>query len=261
MGAWAGFLSAMLLTLVRVSGILVFAPFFSASAIPVRAKAVFAGAVAVLLAPLVATLPRAHAEIDFAALIGELAVGLVYGLILALLNEMLLFAGEIAGLQFSFSAVNLLDPTSSIQTPLMGDLFQLVGTLVLIAAGLDRILLASLVRSFRAVPLGTYAIQPITSHAIVESAGGIFLAAVELAAPVLAATMLVEITVALLSRLSPQLPVMSLTVPMKTLVGFAVLTGSLALWPRFIEARFAGLLDMAERLLQAAPGATGPVGG
>jgi flagellar biosynthesis protein FliR len=164
-------------------------------------------------------------------------------------------------LQFSFSAVNLLDPTSSIQTPLMGDLFQLVGTLVLIAAGLDRILLASLVRSFRAVPLGTYAIQPITSHAIVESAGGIFLAAVELAAPVLAATMLVEITVALLSRLSPQLPVMSLTVPMKTLVGFAVLTGSLALWPRFIEARFAGLLDMAERLLQAAPGATGPVGG
>ena len=261
MGAWAGFLSAMLLTLVRVSGILVFAPFFSASAIPVRAKAVFAGAVAVLLAPLVATLPRAHAEIDFAALIGELAVGLIYGLILALLNEMLLFAGEIAGLQFSFSAVNLLDPTSSIQTPLMGDLFQLMGTLVLIAAGLDRILLASLVRSFRAVPLGTYAIQPITSHAIVESAGGIFLAAVELAAPVLAATMLVEIAVALLSRLSPQLPVMSLTVPMKTVVGFAVLTGSLALWPRFIEARFAGLLDMAERLLQAAPGATGPVGG
>jgi flagellar biosynthesis protein FliR len=102
MGAWAGFLSAMLLTLVRVSGILVFAPFFSASAIPVRAKAVFAGAVAVLLAPLVATLPRAHAEIDFAALIGELAVGLVYGLILALLNEMLLFAGEIAGCNSAF---------------------------------------------------------------------------------------------------------------------------------------------------------------
>jgi flagellar biosynthesis protein FliR len=261
MNAWASFSSAMVLTLIRVSGIMVFAPFFSSAAIPVRAKAVFGGAVAFLLAPLIATLPRAHAQLDFAAIIGELAVGLVYGLVLALLNEMLLFAGEIAGLQFSFSAVNLLDPTSSIQTPLMGNLFQLMGTLVLIAAGLDRILLASLVRSFHAVPLGTYAIQPLTSQAIVESAGGIFLAAVELAAPLLAATMLVEIAIALLSRLSPQLPVMSLTVPMKTLVGFAVLTGSLALWPRFIEARFAGLLDMAERLLQVAPGATGPVGG
>jgi flagellar biosynthesis protein FliR len=49
--------------------------------------------------------------------------------------------------------------------------------------------------------------------------------------------------------------VMSLTVPLKTMVGFAVLTGSLALWPRFIEARFSGLLDLAERLLQIAPGA------
>ena len=82
-----------------------------------------------------------------------------------------------------------------------------------------------------------------------SAAGGIFLAGVELAAPVLAATMLVEIAVALLGRLSPQLPVMSLTVPLKTLTGFAILAGSLALWPRFIEARFSGLLDMAERLI------------
>jgi flagellar biosynthetic protein FliR len=135
----------------------------------------------------------------------------------------------------------------------MSDLFQLMGSLTVITAGLDRIVLASLARSFRAVPLGSYVLLPSTAHAVVQADGGIFLAAVELAAPVLAATMLVEITVALLSRLSPQLPVMSLTVPLKTLVGFAVLIGSLALWPRFIEARFASLLDLAERLLQSAP--------
>jgi flagellar biosynthesis protein FliR len=44
----------------------------------------------------------------------------------------------------------------------MGELFQLMGTLVLLAAGLDRILLASMVRSFRIVPLGTYAMAPAT---------------------------------------------------------------------------------------------------
>ena len=184
-------------------------------------------------------------------LLGELAVGLVYGLTLALLNEMLLFAGQIAGLQFSFSLVNLMDPASPIQTPLMGELFQLMGTLVMIGAGLDRILLASMVRSFRAAPLGSFALAPTTTLAIVRAAGGIFLAAVELAAPVLAATMLVEIAVSLLGKLSPQLPVMILTVPLKTLTGFAILTGSLALWPRFIEARFGGLLDLAERLIAA----------
>ena len=178
----------------------------------------------------------------------------MYGLALTLLNEMMLFAGQIAGVQFSFSMVNLLDPTSSIQTPLLGDLFQLMGTLVVIAAGLDRILLASLVRSFRVAPLGSFALAPQSALAIVRAAGGIFVAAIELAAPVLAATMLVEVAVSLLGKLSPQLPVMNLTVPLKTLTGFALLTGSLALWPRFVEARFGGLLDLAERLI-AVPGA------
>jgi flagellar biosynthetic protein FliR len=249
MNDWSTFLSAMTLTLVRVSGMVLFAPFFSATAIPIRVKAIFAGMVAFLLAPLVAELPGARVNLGFSSLVGELAVGLVYGLALALLNEMMLFAGQIAGLQFSFSLVNLLDPASNIQTPLLGELFQLMGTLVVIAAGLDRILLASMVRSFRVVPLGAYALAPSAAMAIVRAAAGIFLAAVELAAPILAATMLVEVAVALLGKLSPQLPVMNLTVPLKTLTGFLLLTGALALWPRFIEARFAGLLDMAERLI------------
>jgi flagellar biosynthesis protein FliR len=120
---------------------------------------------------------------------------------------------------------------------------------VVLASGLDRILLASMVRSFRVAPLGSYAMAPVTTLATVRAAGGIFLAAVELAAPVLAATMLVELSIALMGKLSPQLPVMSLSVPLKTLTGFALLTGSLALWPRFIEARFDELLDLAQRLI------------
>ncbi len=253
MPEWSHFLSAMTLGLVRVSGMVVFAPFFSSAVIPSRAKAVFVLSVTYLLAPLVAGLPGARAEVSFGSLLGELAVGLIYGLTLALLNEMLLFAGQIAGMQFSFSLVNLLDPATAIQTPLLGELFQLMGTLVMITAGLDRILLASMVRSFRAVPLGGFAMAPATTLGIVQAAGGIFLAAVELAAPVLAATLLIEVAVALMGKLSPQLPVMSLTVPLKTLTGFAVLTGSLALWPRFIEARFDGLLDLAQKLIAARP--------
>jgi flagellar biosynthesis protein FliR len=239
---------------VRVSGVVMFAPLFSSAAFPVRTKAVFAGAVAFLLTPVVAALPQASAEISFAALLGELAVGLVYGLTLALLSEMLLFAGQIVGLQFSFSLVNLMDPTTNTQTPLMGELFQLMGTLVVIAAGLDRILLASVVRSFRAVPLGHFALTQASAAGIVRAAAGIFLAGVELAAPVLAATMLVEIAISLMGKLSPQLPVMNLTVPVKTITGLLILAGSLALWPRFVEARFASLLDFAERLISS-PGA------
>jgi flagellar biosynthetic protein FliR len=249
MSDWTHFLSAMTLALVRLSGMVAFAPFFSSTALPARVKAIFVGALAFLLAPLVAALPEANVSLSFTSLLGELAVGLVYGLWLTLLSEMLIFAGQIAGLQLSFSLVNLLDPSSAIQTPLLGDLFQLMGSLVVIAAGLDRILIASVVRSFRVAPLGGFALTQPTALALVRAAAGIFLAAVELAAPVLAATILVEVAVSLVGKLSPQLPVMSITVPLKTVTGFGILLGSLALWPRFIEARFAGLLDMAERLV------------
>ncbi|HEY3703657.1 MAG TPA: flagellar biosynthetic protein FliR [Terracidiphilus sp.] len=260
MSDWPTFLSAMTLALIRLSGMVLFAPFFSSNALPVRAKAVFVLAVAYLLAPLVATLPNAHAEVNFTAILGELGVGLVYGLTLALLNEMLLFAGQVMGVQFSFSLVNVMDPSSPIETPLLGELFQMMGTLVIITAGLDRILLASMVRSFRAVPLGTYALMPVTGLGIVRAAGGVFVAAVELAAPVLAATMLVEFSIALMGKLSPQLPVMNLTVPVKTLTGFVILAGSLALWPRFIEGRFSSLLDLAEKLI-AGNGSAAGLGG
>lgn len=244
---------ALALALVRVSAMIALAPFFTARSIPVRTKAVFALAVCVLLIPVVAVTSSQGKtiELSFTGLLGEVAVGAIYGLTLSLFNEMLLLAGQIVGLQFSFSLVNLLDPASEIQTPLMGDLFQIFGTLVLIAAGLDRIMLASMVRSLRAVPLGSFplAAVPATAHVLVPMLSGSFFAALELAAPVLAATILVEISVALLGKLSPQLPVISLTVPMKTLTGFVLLIGSLALWPRFIEARFSNLLDVAERLI------------
>ena len=55
----------------------------------------------------------------------------------------------------------------------------------------------------------------------------------------------------MLGKLSPQLPVMSLTVPLKTVAGFVLLAASIALWPRFIEARFESLLDLAEKLVAA----------
>ncbi len=255
---WNAMAAAFALAMVRVSAMLALAPFFLSPSIPRQTKAVFALAVSVLLVPAIAV-SAAHGSpihLTFSGLVGEVAVGALYGLTLSLFNEMLLLAGQTVGLQFSFSLVNLLDPASEIQTPLMGDLFQLLGTLVLITAGLDRVLLASMMRSLHVIPLGTFPLTRIAASAqvLVPLLSGSFFAALELAAPVLAATILVEISVALLGKLSPQLPVISLTVPLKTLTGFVLLIGSLALWPRFLEGRFSSLLDVAERLIAPAGG-------
>lgn len=249
---WPHFLAAMVLVAIRLSGLMVFAPVFSSDAIPARIKAFFVLASSVLLAPVVSALPLAHVELDMSAVIGELSVGLIFGFGLTMLGEILSFCGQLLGFQFSFSLVNLLDPNSPVQTPLFGQMFALLGTTVLLASGLDRSMLRAFLRSFADAPVGAVFFDAHTGLAFLGMMSGVFFAALQLAAPVMAATMLVEVAVALVGKLSPQLPVMAIAIPAKTLLGYTVLIGSLALWPRFLEMHFSRLLDSAERLVRHA---------
>jgi len=246
---WPQFLTVAVLVMIRVSGLMVFAPFFSSSAIAPRIKAGFVFAIALLIAPAVGAVPDARPTLDMISVLGELGVGLVFGVALMMLNEALIFAGTLLGMQFSFSLVNLLDPNSKIETPVLGQMLSWLGLLVLMGAGLDRTLLAAIVRSFRSVPVGHAMVQGKTGIALASMAGGIFLAGLQLAAPVIAAALVVEITVALIGRMAPQLPAMVLGIPLKTLASFTVLVASLALWPGWIEGRFTALLDAAGRLI------------
>lgn len=246
---WPQFLTAALLVMIRLSGLMVFAPLFSSAAIAPRIKAGFVIAITVLLAPAVAAVPNARVTLDLRAVLGELGVGLVFGLSLMLLNEALTFAGTLLGIQFSFSLVNLMDPNSMIETPVLGQMLGWLGVLVIIGAGLDRSLLAALVRSFRTVPVGQAVIQAKTGAVLAVMAGGIFLAGLQLAAPVIAASLAVEVVIALIGRLSPQLPTMVLSIPLKTMVSYAVLIASLAVWPGWIDRHFTALLDAAGRVM------------
>ena len=86
----------------------------------------------------------------------------------------------------------------------MGELFQLMGTLVVITARAGpHSARPRWCAAFVPFRWAAYALAPPAALGIVAAAGGIFLAALELAAPVLAATMLVEVAVSLLGKLSP----------------------------------------------------------
>lgn len=251
---WTAFLTIALLVLVRVSSLMIFAPVFSSIAIPARIKAGLVLAITFLLAPVVSALPATThiaggVQLDGVALLGELSVGMIFGFSLNLLNEALLFAGFLLGMEFSFSLINLLDPNTRVDTPILGQLLGWLGVLVVIGSGLDRTLLAALMRSFATAPIGQEVLSMKSSAALASMAGGIFLAGLQLAAPVMAATMAVEVTVSLIGRLSPQLPVMFVSIPAKTLVAYVVLIASLAIWPSYIERYFVSLLNGAARLV------------
>lgn len=246
---WTRFLEAALLVCIRVSGLFVFAPIFSSQALPPKVKSVFLVVLTVVLAPAAAGLPGSHVEVGLRSVLGELGVAAIFGLSLAMLNELASLAGQLLGMQFSFSLVNLLDPNSEVQTALLAQMLGLLEITVLLAAGLHRTILAALLHTFAVVPLGAGLAPRTIGLPLVGTMSGVFLSALQLAAPVISATLLIEIGIALMSKVSPQLPVLALTVPAKTILGYVVLLGSLALWPAFFEARFDGLLNTAQGML------------
>jgi len=246
---WSPYLQAGVLVLIRLSGLLIFAPLFSSAAIPARVKAGFVIAMTFLVAPLAGAVPNANVALNAGTVLGELGVGLLFGLSLMLLSEAIAFAGMLLSMQFSFSLVNLIDPNSMIETPVLGQMLGWLNLLVLIGAGLDRSLLAALIRSFSTVPVGHALMQINTGLGFARLAAGIFLAGLQLAAPVIAAAMVVEVTVGLVARMSPQLHAMVVGVPLKTMVSYVVLLASLAVWPGWLERHFNSLLDAAQKLI------------
>jgi flagellar biosynthetic protein FliR len=249
---WVGlepYAAAAVLVATRLSGLLVFAPVFSSPAIAPRMKAGFVFAMTLLLAPVVGEVPGSRAAIDVRSVLGELAVGLVFGLCLTMLAESLLMAGTLLGVSFSFSLVNLLDPNTMVETPVLGQMLGWLLILTVLSAGLDRVLIAALVSSFRMVPLGVAVMPKTTGTALAGMAAGIFAAGLQLAAPVMASALAVEVTISMVSRLAPLLPVQVVGIPLKTLSSYVVLIGSLAVWPGWMERHFLLLLDAAGRLL------------
>lgn len=249
--ALEGLLSAALLLTMRISSALMTMPVFSSPGIPARVKAMFVLALVILLAPVAQVIPGTQLTLTASSLLSEVAVGLSFGLTLSLLNEALLFAAALMSTAFSFSLANLLDPNSMVETEVLGTVLSWMGLLVLLAAGLHRTMLSALLRTLVAVPLGHAPSAMHTGEALIGMASGIFLAGVQLAAPVVAAALLIEVAIGLVGRLAPALPAQIASVPIKTLVSFVVLIAALAVWPSWIEHRFVLLLDAAQRGLRA----------
>jgi flagellar biosynthetic protein FliR len=244
-------LTAGVLVTLRFGSALVTMPVFSSPGIPARVKALFVLTLAVVLTPVAAYLPGAQPNLTAPALLSEVAVGLFFGLTLAFLNEALLFAASMMSSAFSFSLANLMDPNSQVETEVLGTVLSWFGILVLLSAGLHRTMLAALMRTLVTVPLGHAPVAMHTGSQIAGMASGIFFSGVQLAAPVVAAALLVEVAVGIVGRMAPALPAQIASVPIKTIVSYVVLIGALSLWPAWIEHRFAALLDAAQKGLRA----------
>jgi flagellar biosynthesis protein FliR len=245
--------AALLFVGVRIAGVMSFAPFLSGDTIAPQVKAGFTLALTALLYPAVGIVGVSLGTAGWVRVVAtEALIGLLLGLALQFIFEAAQVAGQIVGVQTGFSLVTLLDPQTEADTPVLTIFHQLIALLIFLQLHVEHWLLRGLAASFSYLPPGSAFSNPALGAALLHAAGGIWLVGVEIAAPVLAATLISDVALGFLGKASPQLPVVFVGLSVKTLLGLAVLAGTLTLWPRLFEKRFANALILGEHLLHLA---------
>ena len=115
---------------------------------------------------------------------------------------------------------------------------------------MDHLILLSLLRTFRTLPPGSFRINDVATLRLVPMLSSILSAGLQLVVPLASITVFVELTVALLSRLSPYLPTSAVIVPLKTTVSMVVMISGLAAWQKYLQADFGHVLDGTQYLLE-----------
>jgi flagellar biosynthetic protein FliR len=182
------------------------------------------------------------------ALARESLLGAILGYAFSLFLVPARVAGEFIGQEMGLSLANLTDPAGENSATLLGQLFEMIGVLVLFAIDGHHVWLASLHATFERWPIG----GPIESLPVVPLVSGLAAAhewGLILAAPVGICTFVTAIVLALMARTSPQLNLFSIGFALRLTVG--LLAAALFL-PEFVTS-FAAIAsrfsDFLSRLL------------
>jgi flagellar biosynthesis protein FliR len=230
-----------LLVLARVSGVLVFVPIPGFSAGPDTSRIILALALAVALFPVWparAFAGRLNGPVDgllLGRLLGwmaiEAALGLTIGVAIAVLLEALQMGAQILGFQAGYSYASTVDPSTQADTTTLQLMAQLLAGLLFFAFGLDRHVLRVLANSLEWPRDGILPGQSAAAGAIVHLSAAIFSTGLQLAMPVLALLVLLDVAFAVLGRLHAQMQLLSLSFAIKMLVGLAFLAVILGIYP------------------------------
>jgi flagellar biosynthetic protein FliR len=235
---------------VRLTGLMLFAPFFGSMSMAPRMKAGLVVAMSVLLYPVVSpTLPVGPLQAWPQMVLMELLIGAALGIATNLVFDAVQMAGQVLSVQMGFSLVNIIDPQTQVESTVMATLHQTIAMLIFLRLDVHLWLLEAMGRSFRVLPPGGGHISALFTLAAVRAAGMVFTLGLQMAAPAFSATLIADVVLALLGKASPHAPLMLLGAPVKILLGFAVLYAALKYWPSILERFFVMSMQLSERLL------------
>lgn len=234
----------LLLIFLRVLGLFTSAPVLSNRLVPIQMRIAIAFGVAMIVSPLFQDPAMPETLIGLVpAAVKEVLVGLIMGFVASLVFSAVQLAGQILDVTMGISIMNVLDPTTMTQMPLLGNLLYITGLLVFFAVGGHQMLIMALMDSYALVPLGTATFTSTVAEFMVGLASEMFIIGIKVAAPVMAALFVTVVALGMLNRAVPQMNVFVIGLPVQLGVGILILAIAIPLYVSFLTILFRTLFD------------------
>ncbi len=224
---------SFVLALTRVAGLWVFVPIPGGPATPEVVRVVSSVGLTIVLFPFWPHLPLSSPSIGqiLSWMASEAAFGITAGLIMTVLAEAFTFGAQVLSLQAGFSYASTIDPTNHTDTGILALLVQLLAGFLFFSIGAERWLISALAESFHRIPAGAYTPEPATALAITRLFGQALTLGLRCALPVVSLLVLLDLALALASRVNAQLQLLSLAFPAKLALSFVALALAVSVIP------------------------------
>lgn len=220
-----GILFDFTMVLTRVSAFFLILPIFGFKAIPVRIKVTLAIFVSIFFTMVSPLEVRSNAgqqisTLEIVLLLSNEAIyGLCLGLIVRTVFASVKFCGRIAERQMGLAMAQILDPLTGEQAQPLGMLMEMIFIIAFLSANGHHMFLLTLSRSYEAFPAGSIPTLPVMVGGIVKSGSTLLIAGLRLAAPMLAAFLLLMVVLGVLARVAPETNILFISLPLRVGLG------------------------------------------
>ncbi len=241
-----------LLILVRITGFIYTAPFFSLTNVPFRVKtglSIFMAAILFFMVPY--DQPEYTGIIGFSILVvTEALAGAIMGLFANIASQIVSFAGQLIDMEIGFSMVNIFDPVTHTQTTITANLYTYLVLLMMIITDLHHFFIRAIIDSFQVIGIGEVAINPSIYQLMEQFITNYFIIGFRIVLPIFAAILIVNTILAILVKIAPQMNMFVIGVQIKIFVGLFVLAMIIELIPAVSDFIFEEMVTMLKASIE-----------
>lgn len=246
-------IEAFILVVFRVGGIFFFAPVFGGRNIPMPIRAALALWLAFSFYPMVdpTSIPHPDDGIGLTfAIFTEFTIGVLIGIIGQVISAAVQFGGSILGKHMGFRIANVFDPSFAGSVSLLGAFMNIATLLLLLTFDFHLVLLQVIAKSYELIPPLTAQLRLGVIEILLRMGANIYMFAIQIVFPVLAAIFFVEIIIGVMAKTARQFNMLMLQFPIKIAVGLIFFVALLKGFPDAISMMLEEVLDQIRMLLK-----------